>query len=92
MQKVQTANVARTHWHVVLFAAVSHAVIVTKMTEEEGNEDANESNDSSEDEKDEELLEEADKNSDIYELETENDDENAGILDMLAEPQNIGTV
>ena len=57
--------------------------------EEEDNEDANESNDSSEDEKDEEILEDADENSDIYEgrLETENNDENAGILDMLAEPQ-----
>ena len=55
--------------------------------EEEDNEDANESNDSSEDEKDEEILEDADKNSDIYELETENNDENTGILDMLAEPQ-----
>ena len=31
VQKVQTANVARAHWHVVLFAAVSHAVIITKM-------------------------------------------------------------
>ena len=56
-------------------------------SEEEDNEDANESNDSSEDEKDEELLEDADENSDTYELETENEDENAGNLDMLAEPQ-----
>ena len=55
--------------------------------EEEDNEDANESNDSSEDEKDEKMLEDVDENSDIYELETENDDENAGILDVLAEPQ-----
>ena len=31
VQKVQTANVARTHWHVVLFAVVSDAVIITKM-------------------------------------------------------------
>ena len=33
------------------------------------------------------ILEDADENSDIYELETENNDENAGILDMLAESQ-----
>ena len=32
MQKVQTANVARTHWHVVLFNALSHVVIITKIT------------------------------------------------------------
>ena len=55
--------------------------------EEEDNEDANESNDSSGDEKDEKILEDADENSDIYELETENDDKKAGILHMLAEPQ-----
>ena len=55
--------------------------------EEEDNENANESNDSSEEEKDEEILQDADENSDIYELKTENNDENAGILDMLAEPQ-----
>ena len=54
--------------------------------EEEDSEDANESNDSSEDEKDKEILKDADENSDIYELEAENDDENAGILDLLAEP------
>ena len=54
---------------------------------EEDNEDANESNDSSGDENDEEILEDVCENSDIYELETENGDENAGILDMLAEPQ-----
>ena len=83
MQKVQTANVARTHWHVVLFAVVSHAVIITKMN---SNEDANESTDSPKDEKEEEMLEDADENSDIYEYETENDDENTGILDMFAEP------
>ena len=57
-----------------------------ELEEGEDKEDANESNDSSEDEKDEEMLEDADENSNIYELETENDDENAGILDMLAEP------
>ena len=55
--------------------------------EEEDNEDAYECNDSSGEEKDEEISEDADENSDIYELEIENDDENAGILDMLAEPQ-----
>ena len=31
VRKVETANVARTHWHVVLFAAVSHAIIIRKM-------------------------------------------------------------
>ena len=51
---------------------------------EEDNEDANEINDSLEDE---EILEDADENSDIYELETGNNDKNVGILDMLAEPQ-----
>ena len=54
--------------------------------EEEDNEDANESNDSTDDEKDKEMFEDADENSGIYELETESDDENAGNLDMLAEP------
>ena len=70
MHKVQTANVARTHWHVVLFAAVSHAVIITKMSWKKKTTLMIESNDSSEEEKDGEMLEDADENSDIYELET----------------------
>ena len=85
VQKVQTANVARTHCPLCRCESCSYNN--KDELEEEDNENANESNDSSEDEKDEEILKNADENSDIYELENENNDENAGILDMLAEPQ-----